>query len=141
MDDINEPDEEDFIPKRRDKTNEIFASYLAADTEGTIYSDLTGKFPVTSVQGNKYVLVVYHYDSNSIIVRPLKNRNDNETLNVYSEIYEELTAKGLQPKLHILNNKASRVLKKQIIKSKASYQLVEPHNHRVLAAECCIRTF
>ena len=117
LDEITEEIEDDnFTPKREDKAEEVFASYLAADSNGLIYSDLTGKFPVTSMQGNKYILLVYHYDSNSIIVRPLKNRSDKETLEMYDDIYKELTRKGFQPKLHILDNEASRALKNQIKK-------------------------
>ena len=56
-------------------------------------------------------------------------------------MYEELELKGFKPKLHILDNEASASLKRQITKAKTNYQLVEPHNHRVLAAERCIRTF
>ena len=33
-----------------------------------IYSDLTGKFPVQSALGNKYILIVYHYNANTILV-------------------------------------------------------------------------
>ena len=111
-----EPEDEDITPKREDKTEEIFASYLAADSEGLIYTDLTGKFPMTSMQGNKYVLLLYHYDTNSIMVRPLKNRSDETTLKVYEELYNELTNKGFQPKLHVLDNEASQALKNQIKK-------------------------
>ena len=75
-----------------------------------------GKFPMTSMQGNKYVLLLYHYDTNSILVRPLKNRSDETILEVYEEIYNELTEKGFQPKLHILDNEASQALKNQIKK-------------------------
>ena len=38
------------------------------------YSDLTGKFIVLSDRGNKYILVVYHYDANNILRTPLNNR-------------------------------------------------------------------
>ena len=36
--------------------------------------DLTGRFPYRSSRGNEYVLVVYHYDANAILVEPVKNR-------------------------------------------------------------------
>ena len=32
-----------------------------------IYSDQTGRFPLTSSKGNKYVMVVYDHDSNAIL--------------------------------------------------------------------------
>ena len=134
-------EEEDTSPTCKERTNMIFASYLEADSKRVIYYDLIGKFPITSIQGNKYILLVYHYNSNKIIVRALKNRSDTETLKVYKEIYKLLTARGFNPKLHTLDNKASRLLKTQITKNGTKYQLVEPHNHRVLALECCIITF
>ena len=31
---------------------------------GTIYTDLTGAFPVTSVRGNKLLYIAYSYDAN-----------------------------------------------------------------------------
>ena len=57
----------DTTPVPEPKTNDVFIAFLSADTDGTVYTDLTGKFPVTSRAGNKYVLVLYHYDSNAII--------------------------------------------------------------------------
>ena len=91
---------------------------MATDNEGIIYTDLSGKFPVTSLSGNKYVLLLYHYDSNAILVKPLKNRSDKETLKAYDELYTKLTNSGLAPKLHVLDNEASTALKRQINKSK-----------------------
>ena len=64
-----------------------------------------------------------------------------ETLKTHEEVCDLLTKRGFAPKLHMLDNEASKALKNQITKTGAKYQLVEPHNHRVLAAERCIRTF
>ena len=35
--------------------------------------DLTGRFPHCSASGNEYLLFVYNYDYNSVLVEPLKN--------------------------------------------------------------------
>ena len=40
-----------------------------------------------------------------------------------------------------MDSKASRVVKRFVTNTTAKYQLVEPHNHRVNAAERAIRTF
>ena len=40
-----------------DKNEDVFIAFLAADTNGTVYTDLTEKFPVTSISGHKYVMV------------------------------------------------------------------------------------
>ena len=50
-----------------EKNEDVFIAFLAADTNVTVYTDLTVKFPVTSIPGHKYVMVLYHYDSNRII--------------------------------------------------------------------------
>ena len=57
----------DMAPSPEEKNEDVFIAFLAADTTGTLYTDLLGKFPVTSISGHKYVMVLYHYDSNGII--------------------------------------------------------------------------
>jgi hypothetical protein len=42
-----------------------------------------------------------------------------------------ITIRGCKPSLNILDNEASQTIKRAITKSDATYQLVEPHNHRV----------
>ena len=38
---------------------------------GTIYTDLTGAFPVTSARGNKSLFIAYGYDANGILWEPI----------------------------------------------------------------------
>ncbi len=42
---------------------------------GKIFTDQTGRFPITSSRGNKYVMICYDYDPNNIIAEPLKSHN------------------------------------------------------------------
>jgi hypothetical protein len=44
------------------------------DLKGIIATDLPGRFPTTSGQGNSYVMVMYDLDSNSINAVAIKNR-------------------------------------------------------------------
>jgi hypothetical protein len=37
----------------------------AIEATGQIYTDQTGRFPTTSSRGNKYVMILYHYDGNA----------------------------------------------------------------------------
>jgi hypothetical protein len=53
------------------KYNYIYAAIM--DTN-QIYTDLTGRFPTTSLSGNKYILILNDYDSNSVLSAPMKNR-------------------------------------------------------------------
>jgi hypothetical protein len=53
------------------KTNCIYAATIDA---GKIYTDQTGRFPLISSKGNKYIMVLYEYDGNAILAEPIKNR-------------------------------------------------------------------
>eukprot|EP00957_Ditylum_brightwellii_P131181 10005659-Ditylum_brightwellii.AAC.1 len=55
------------------KTQVAFATNI---DEGKIYTDQTGKFPVISSKGNRFVMVIYAYDTNCILVEPMKNRTE-----------------------------------------------------------------
>ena len=37
-----------------------------------MYMDQTGKFPVVSSQGNRYIMVMYEKGNNLILVEPIK---------------------------------------------------------------------
>ena len=123
-------------------TNAMYATTICYnEPTGKLYTDLTGRFPVQSSRGHKYILVAYNFDSNSIHVKPLKSRHDHNTIKAYEEIYTMLTSRGLKPQLHWLDNEASTALKDFITKQQTQYQLTPPHIHRRNAAERAIRTF
>ena len=45
-----------------------------------LHADQTGHFPVTSSKGNKHLLIAYDWDSNAILVHPLKSKSAAEHL-------------------------------------------------------------
>ena len=125
-----------------DRTHALYAATISYNQPtGKLYTNLTGRFPVQSSRGNKYILVAYNYDSNSIHVRPLKSRHDSDTIKAYQDIYDMLKQRGHKPQLHWLDNEASKALKTFIQKEHTEYQLTPPHIHRRNAAERAIRTF
>ena len=93
------------------------------------------------IERNKYVLVLCHCDANATLVKTLKDCSDQETLETYTELHNELNKNGFTVELHIMDNEASKSLKRQIVKKGTEFQLVELHNHRVNAAERSIITF
>ena len=93
---------------------------------GKLYTNLMGQFPVQSSRGHKYILVAYNFDSNSIHVKPLKSRHDNDTIKAYEEIYNTFTWRGLKPRLHWLDNEASKALKTSLTRSRLNTNL---HHH------------
>ena len=108
-------------------------------TSGTIYTDLCGRFPVTSFRGMKYIFVAYIYKCNSILMRPMKGRTDKDMVEVFQDIYGYLRKQDLTPALHVMDNECSKAIKTFIQKEKVDIQLVEPHNHRVNAAEPAVK--
>jgi hypothetical protein len=69
---IAEPStESDMV--QEDKCKFIYAAIMETNQ---IYTDLTGRFPATSLSGNKYILILYDYDSNSVVSAPMKNRGE-----------------------------------------------------------------
>ena len=68
-------------------TQNVFCYAALADTvTGTIYTDLPGRFPVQSVPNMQYLFVCYVYDTNTILVKPMKSRNDESFVGAYKEM-------------------------------------------------------
>ena len=89
----------------------------------------------------QYIFVCYVYESNAILVRPMKTRSDACMVGAYQEIYEYLEAVDQKPTLNVTDNEASKAVQNYIRSKDVDWQLVEPDNHRVNAAERAIQTF
>jgi hypothetical protein len=119
-------------------TNFIFAATINA---GQIYTDQTGRFPVISSKGKKYIMVLYEYDGNAILAEHIKNRTTEELLRAFQVMEKKLTARGIQPKLMRLDNEVSQLLNTYLHEQNINFQLVPPYSHRWNAAERAIRSF
>jgi hypothetical protein len=120
------------------KTQFVYAATIDA---GQIYTDQTGRFPVVSSKGNKYIMILYDYDSNAILTQPIKDRTASELLKAFQFMEQELVARGLTPKLMKLDNEASKLLKDYLHQQDITFQLVTPYSHRRNSAERAIRSF
>ena len=121
------------------KTNDFF--HCIADFKDTIYTDQTGKFKYKSKRGYNYIFLTYSYDTNGILVRPIKSRKASELLVTLQSVHEYLANRGFKPKHQILDNETSDLVSNFLTNSNVSFQLVPPHIHRRNAAERAIRTF
>ena len=81
---------------------------------GKTYSDQTGAFPVTSLAGNKYIFLFYDFDGNYIKPIAIPSRTSLSITKAFIEATDMLYEAGLQPKLHLLDNEASKMLKDEI---------------------------
>ena len=111
------------------------------DTHGTLYTDQTGKFPHLSSQGNRYQMILYHVDSNSIWAEPTKNKTEGELILARNRALQRMKACGIQPTRQVLDNEISAAYKLAITESGMTYQLVPPDDHRRNIAEKAIQTW
>jgi hypothetical protein len=115
--------------------------YAAAIDAGQIYTDQTGRFPVVSIKGNKYIMILYDYYINAILAQPIKDRTAPELLKAFQVMEQELMDRGLRPELMKLDNVASKLLKTYLHQQDITFQLVPPCSHRRNSAERAIRSF
>jgi hypothetical protein len=94
-----------------------------------------------SFDGSVCFFVLYHYESNAILVTPIAGLDDISIFNAGKKYFKDLTAKGFKPKLNVMDNQATKQIKKILTKNDCKLQVVEPHNHRVNAAKQAIQTF
>jgi hypothetical protein len=81
-----------LTPEDTGKTYFVYATIV---NSGQIHSDQICRFPTTSAKANKYVLVLYDYDTNNILTEPMKIRGHREMVIAYNKIIiQELVDHG-----------------------------------------------
>ncbi len=46
----------------------------------------TGRFPIQSLRGNKYIMVMVEINSNAILIEPMKNHKDAKMIRAYNSL-------------------------------------------------------
>ena len=111
-------------------------------TKKSMFSDQTGKFPITSARGNKYIMVAVELDGNYIDGEPIQSRKAKSLTKAYQAIFQRWKATGvICPNWHILDNEAPEELKQAIRENKCRVELTPADQHRRNAAERAIQTF
>jgi hypothetical protein len=87
---------------------------LADATTGTMYTNLTGTFPVRSFKNMIYIFVAYIYDLNAIIVRPMTLRTDASFNAAFNKVFLIMRAWNYQPALNVMDNECSKAVEKHI---------------------------
>ena len=106
----------------------------------TIFSDQTGAFPVISSRGYLYIMFVYVYDINAILMRCLKTKAGAEHLQTFKDVHALLLRRGIQTKYCRMDNECSAPIKKNIKDENMELQLTPPQMHRRNWAERAIQT-
>jgi hypothetical protein len=94
-----------------------------------------------SLDGSDCFIVLYHSKLNCILPTPIAGLDDVSIFNTYKTQFEELASKGFTPKLNMMDNQATKYIKKFLTEHECKSQLNEPHNHWINAAEQAIQTF
>jgi hypothetical protein len=94
-----------------------------------------------SYNGSVCYLVVYHCELNTILALPISGLYDKTIFDTYKIAFDELAAKGFKSKFNIMDNQATKYIKKFLNKEECKLQLVEPHNQRINVAKHAIQTF
>jgi hypothetical protein len=115
---------------KKDRTKRVGVHLIGMeDLNGMISTDQTGRFPVKSLKGKSYIMVMYNYDSNVILATTMKSRKAPDLVAAYNELHQQLLDGGVKAVLQRLDNEISRVLIKAIKDKGIDYQLASPHDH------------
>ena len=92
-----------------------------------------------SISGNKYTLIVYDYDSNTIHIELFATRKTSSQIDAYEKISLVLTSHSLAQTLLTMDNEVSKVLVDFLDNGDIPVQRVSPHLHRHNVSEQTIR--
>ena len=93
------------------------------DLKNTMYTDQTGHFLFISSLGNRYIMILYHVDSNSSWSKALKNNSKGKLILAHHCALVQMAQRGIVPRHQILDNQASFVYKTKIELTKMTYEL------------------
>ncbi len=84
-----------------------------------------------SIDGSVCFFVMYHYETNAILVKAIANVDNRRIFDAYKEIFETLEAKGYKPKMNVMDNQATKYIKKFLTKKEAIFNL---WSHTIIAS-------
>jgi hypothetical protein len=78
---------------------------------GVVYNNCTGDFPYMSLDRNVCFFVIYHYETNAILITPIAGLDSAQILEAYTKNFEYLVSKGYKPKVNVMDNQATKAIK------------------------------
>ena len=126
-------------PVALEKKSDLFIALY--ETNATLFTDQTGRFPQQSSRGNNYQMILHDIDSNSTWVEPMKNRTEGEMILGRRRALARMKVQGITPSHQVLDNEISAAYRAEIQATGMTYQLVTPDDHCRNIAEKAIQTF
>ncbi len=94
-----------FLQQELCAVQDVFCFPALADAiTGTMYTDITGAFPVRSFKSRQHIFVAYVYDLNVIIVRAMPSCTDAAMVTAFNEVISTLKTGGYTPTLNVMDN-------------------------------------
>ena len=98
-------------PLEDKKCNQLFAKLIYVDrNDGTMYTNLTWKFPIRSTDGMTVVFVLYDWMSNAILAAPLPTATYEAMIEAFKNNVNYLSKRGFKPKFNVMDNGASKAI-------------------------------
>ena len=73
-------------PQEQEKWNQLFMTMgIINKKEGTIYADLTGIFPITSMNGMQAIFITYDWTKNAILATPIKHAKSETIVECFKQ--------------------------------------------------------
>jgi hypothetical protein len=116
----------DFPPQPQDTSHTHTCFLTTTETKNCVSTDQTGRLPQASSSGNNYILIAYDYDSNCILLRPLRNRKAETLAMAIANIHETLSKGRCKPKFHRLDNECPQLVKDYLKHRSVDFQLAPP---------------
>ena len=95
---------------------------------GIVYNNCTGDFPYMSLNGNVCFFVMYHYETNAILITPIAGLDSEQILEAYKKNFEYLVSKGFKPKINVMDNQATKQPSNQATKQPSNQSTKQPSN-------------
>ena len=87
------------------------------------------------------IFILYDWTSNTILATSVSDTIETTIVEAFNDNIQYFAKRGFKPIFNIIDNVASNFLQACLASEDIKLQLVEPHNHRVNAAEQAIQTF
>jgi hypothetical protein len=131
-----------FPPQEICAMQDVFCfAPLANAITGTMYTNITVAFPVSSFKSMQYVFVAYIYNLNAIIVRAMPSCTNVSMVQAFTEVISILKSGGYHPAWNVMDNECSAAVENYIRSKVVNIQIIPSHNHKANAPERAIATF
>ena len=107
----------------------VFCFGVFADKRtGVMYNDMTGNFPFVSLDRSVCHLIIYHFETTSILATPITGLTNTIVFEAYKQQLEMLKEKGFKVKMNMMDNQATKNIKKFLTKKETYNSLNQTTN-------------